>query len=40
MHDLVRLYAGRLSEEHAESDGREQALDRLLGHYLDMTRRC
>jgi tetratricopeptide (TPR) repeat protein len=35
MHDLVRLYAERLSEEHAEDDGREQARDRLLGYYLD-----
>ncbi len=34
MHDLVRLYAGRLSE-HAEGDGREQARDRLLAYYLD-----
>ena len=36
MHDLVRLYAQRLSEEHAEADGREQARDRLIGHYLHM----
>ena len=36
MHDLLRLYAQRLSDEHAEADGREQARDRLLGYYLDM----
>jgi tetratricopeptide (TPR) repeat protein len=36
MHDLVRLYAIQLSEEHAEADGREEARDRLLGHYLHM----
>ena len=35
MHDLLRLYAQRLSEEHADADGREQARDRLLGYYLD-----
>ena len=34
MLDLLRLYAGRLSDEHAEADGREQARDRLLDHYL------
>jgi hypothetical protein len=28
MHDLVRLYAARLGEQHAEGDGREQARDR------------
>ena len=36
MHDLVRLYARRLSEKHAEADGQEQARDRLLSWYLDM----
>jgi tetratricopeptide (TPR) repeat protein len=35
MHDLVRLYARQLSDADAEADGREQALDRLLGYYLD-----
>jgi hypothetical protein len=35
MHDLVRLYAGQLSDEHADADGREQARDQLLGYYLD-----
>jgi tetratricopeptide (TPR) repeat protein/DNA-binding XRE family transcriptional regulator len=34
MHDLVRLYAHRLSDEHAEADGREQSRDRLLSYYL------
>src|ERR1019366_1674924 len=37
MHDLVRLYARHLSDAHAQADGREQALDRLLGYYLSMT---
>ena len=36
MHDLLRLYAARLSQEHADADGREQARDRLLSHYLRM----
>lgn len=36
MHDLVRLYAARLSNTCAAADGREQARDRLLGWYLDM----
>ena len=36
MHDLLRLYAQRLSDEHADADGREQARDRLLAYYLDM----
>ena len=35
MHDLVRLYAQQLSDEHADADGREEARDRLLGYYLD-----
>jgi hypothetical protein len=35
MHDLLRLCAQRLSEKHADADGREQARDRLLGFYLD-----
>jgi hypothetical protein len=38
MHDLVRLYAQRFSDAHAEADGREQARGRLLSHYLDMAR--
>ena len=37
MHDLVRLYALRLSDTYAEADGREQARDRLLDYYLDMS---
>ena len=36
MHDLVRLYAQRLGEEHAEADGRDRARDRLLDYYLSM----
>ncbi len=35
MHDLLRLYAQQMGEQHGESDGREQARDRLLGYYLD-----
>jgi hypothetical protein len=41
MHDLVRLYAQRLSEDNAKADGREQAVSRLLkqsGGQLDDTR--
>jgi tetratricopeptide (TPR) repeat protein len=37
MHDLVRLYARQLGEEHADADGREQAVDRLLGYYDNTT---
>ena len=37
MHDLLRLYAGQLSDARAEADGQEQARDRLLGYYLDTT---
>jgi tetratricopeptide (TPR) repeat protein len=35
MHDLVRLYARQLGDERAGADRREQAVDRLLGHYDD-----
>ena len=35
MHDLLRLYAGQLSDAHADADEREQARDRLLRYYLD-----
>ena len=35
MHDLLRLYAGQLSDAHAEADGQQQARDRLLDYYLD-----
>jgi tetratricopeptide (TPR) repeat protein len=38
MHDLLRLYARQLSDAHAETDGREQARDRLLSYYLETTR--
>jgi len=34
MHDLVRAYARRLSDEHADADDREPGLDRLFGYYL------
>jgi tetratricopeptide (TPR) repeat protein len=34
MHDLVRLYASQLLEEHGGPNERERAIDRLLGHYL------
>ena len=34
MHSLVRLYAQRLSDDHADPDGREHACDRLLDYYL------
>jgi tetratricopeptide (TPR) repeat protein len=37
MHDLLALYAQRLSGQHAGADGREQGLDRLLSYYLDTT---
>ena len=36
LHNLVRLYAGKLSDAHAEADGRDQARDRLLAYYLHM----
>jgi tetratricopeptide (TPR) repeat protein len=36
MHDLLRLYAQRLPHACADTDGREQARDRLLGYYLSM----
>jgi hypothetical protein len=34
MHDLLRLYAQRLSDANAEADRREPARDRLLSWYL------
>jgi tetratricopeptide (TPR) repeat protein len=34
MHDLVRLYAGRLSSQHADPASRETARERLLWYYL------
>lgn len=37
MHDLLRLYAERLSNAHGDTDEGEQARDRLLGYYLKMS---
>jgi tetratricopeptide (TPR) repeat protein len=37
MHDLLRLYAQRLSDENAEADDQEGARDRVLDYYLRMT---
>jgi len=37
MHNLVRLYAQRLSDGQADADGREHACDRLLDYYLRTT---
>ena len=37
MHDLARLYADHLSEEHPQADGPEQARDRRAAHCLDIT---
>jgi|GEM_PF-1053431 len=37
MHDLLRLYAQRLSDENADADDREDARNRLLDYYLRMT---
>ncbi len=34
MHDLVRLYARQLSDDHAIADSRGACLDQLLGYYL------
>ena len=38
MHDLLRLYAQRLSDACADADGREHACDRLLDYYLRTAR--
>jgi tetratricopeptide (TPR) repeat protein len=38
MHDLLRVYARQLADDRAETDGQEQARDRLLSYYLDTTR--
>jgi tetratricopeptide (TPR) repeat protein len=35
MHDLVRLYAQQLSEQHARTDRREEATIRLLNYYTE-----
>ena len=37
MHDLVRLYGQRLANQHGDSDDQEQALDRLLDYWLEIT---
>ncbi|MDT0341396.1 tetratricopeptide repeat protein [Streptomyces litchfieldiae] len=37
MHDLIRLYATEQGEAAAEEDRREDAVDRLLDHYLTRT---
>lgn len=37
LHDLVRLYADELGRAHAEPDGREDALDRLLDYFFEAT---
>ena len=34
MHDLLRIYAQRVSDEYADADGRQQSQERLLGYYL------
>jgi tetratricopeptide (TPR) repeat protein len=36
LQDPARQYAQQLSGKQAEADGREQALDRLLGYYMTM----
>jgi tetratricopeptide (TPR) repeat protein len=37
MHDLIRLFAARLSADRVGIDSREQARGRLFKHYSDMT---
>jgi tetratricopeptide (TPR) repeat protein len=37
MHDLLRLCATEFATVHAQPDGQEQAIARLLGHYRDTT---
>jgi tetratricopeptide (TPR) repeat protein len=37
MHDLVRLYAQRLSDTYAASDRRDQARNRLFNHFIKKT---
>jgi len=34
MHDLLRLYAQKLSEDHAPADHREDSRDRLFAYYM------
>jgi tetratricopeptide (TPR) repeat protein len=36
LHDLLRLYARRMSRRHSEADAGEQARDRLFSHYERM----
>ncbi len=36
MHDLLRLYARKLSDDYADADNRDCALDQILGHYLTL----
>jgi hypothetical protein len=38
MHDLVRLYATRVGEQHAQDDDRQVARELLLSHYLGIAR--
>jgi tetratricopeptide (TPR) repeat protein len=38
MHDLIRLYAGELGHAQATANDRDQALERLLSHYLSVAR--
>jgi len=37
MHDLLRLYARRLSDTHSETDRRDQAIVQLLDYYVRST---
>ncbi|MGH3783231.1 MAG: hypothetical protein ACRDRO_22075 [Pseudonocardiaceae bacterium] len=37
MHDLFRLWDSELATAHAQHDGQDQAITRLLGHYRDTT---
>ena len=34
MHDLLRLYAQRLSDDNAHADHREHSRDRLFTYYM------
>jgi tetratricopeptide (TPR) repeat protein len=35
MHDLLRLYAQKLSDDHARADNREHSRDRLFDYYMN-----
>ena len=35
MHDLLRLYAQKLSDDHAQADQREHSRDRLFAYYMN-----